>query len=73
MNMEPTTIEQLQAAYNSALEALKASPLFLLKEEAGAALQAAHAAIKAERQAAKIAAHAAKLTYLSATVVDPAF
>jgi hypothetical protein len=71
MNMEPLSIEQLQAAYNKANEELKASPLFLLKEEAGAALQAAHAAIKAERQAAKIAAHAAKVTnFIAAQVAD---
>ena len=55
-------LEQLQAAYNAANEALKASPLYIVKEAAGAALQAAHEKVKAERIAARIASHQAYLS-----------
>jgi hypothetical protein len=63
-----STIEELQAVYNAANDALKASPLYAYKEAAGAVLQAAHDALKAERVAARAAAHAARLTNTVAPV-----
>jgi hypothetical protein len=63
------TIEELQAAYNTANDALKASPLYQVKEAAGAALQAAYEALKAERVAARVAANAARLTNITAVPV----
>jgi hypothetical protein len=63
------SIEELQAVYNTANDALKASPLYAYKEAAGAALQAAHEALKAERVAARAAAHAARLTNLTVVTV----
>lgn len=64
-----STIEELQAVYNAANDALKASPLYAYKEAAGAVLQAAHDALKAERIAARAAAHAARLTTVTLTPV----
>jgi hypothetical protein len=63
------SIEQLQAAYNTANDALKASVLYMAKELAGSRLQAAHDALKAERVAARAAAHAARSTNLTVVPV----
>ena len=52
-------IIELQALYNAANELLRQSPLFIAKEEAGQALQAAHARLKEARTAARDAARTA--------------
>ena len=62
-------IEELQAAYNTANDAMKATSEYVAKEAAGAALQAAHEALKAERIAARAAAHAARLTNMTVVPV----
>lgn len=62
-------IEELQAAYNTALDALKSTPEYQAKEAAGLALGAEHQRLKDERIAARAAAHAARLTNMTVVPV----
>jgi hypothetical protein len=61
---------ELQANYNTALDALKATPEFAAKELAGQALQAEHQRLRGPiSRSARAAAHAARLTNMTVVPV----